>query len=400
MPKKFTRMAKIVLAGLILVSNTAFKRGDQIQLKTDLNGRESLNFTRSGKVRFIVKAGTIASVMDYRRLKSGNAGVLVRLDGPAYSSLPEAERTVWLYDWRNRTDDLKACGDQDCKTEAASIEAASWARAEIDQPGTTLPPEPLAADEKPVIEIATPPPVAVQNTTAADTNTCQGWECTVRTQDEPAETIQNLERALPDGRLTYSGGALLAPRCHKFIDNQGNVGPWGEKVIRTMLQAKYNVNGENLFLRDKTLSRVVNGRRVGLCPGYHKMSDEQKKKTLVTMWAALAQKESSCDPVNNHMALVSAAGLFSAERSAALRHKRGSACRGDIYDINVQITCAIDTEASYGYSLADGRSLMESQYFEPLKKWNSYRIRNHRTGQSLRYTPILEYMKRIKQCEI
>ncbi|MEK6554686.1 MAG: hypothetical protein AABZ31_05570, partial [Bdellovibrionota bacterium] len=377
----------------------AFKKGDAIQLGRNLNGRSSLNFKSSANnVSQVIKAGTIASVMDYRRLQSGNYGVQVRLDGLEYKDKPESERTVWIYDWKDRADDVKGCDDPACIQESISMEAAGWAKAIQDQPATVAAPEPVVPQAITKLSagwggaaIQTPaprPPVQIiikEKSSTAAVDSCNGWGCSGSTSTTPQIQIQEMVASLPTSRpegeeleedeaipedeapsenrlagasgLSFTGGKLLPKACHKWIDNQGNIGPMGEELIRLMLRSKYSVDmyerasgitkSKSVFLRDNVMG--------GICPNYSKLNDPQKMTAMVYMFAALAFKEGSCSTVNDHMALQRAYGAYSAEKSEAVRWKRGSDCRGDIRSTAVHISCAVDTIGSFGnQGLLDG----------------------------------------------
>jgi hypothetical protein len=407
-------LVKVSLAVVILLTNAAFKKGDTVQLGRNLNGRTNLNFKKSAdNIKLLVKAGTIASVMDYRRLKSGNYGVQVRLDGPEYKNTPESERTVWIYDWKDRDDDVKACADEQCLEPAREMAQAGWAQAIQDQTGTTQTPEPVVL-ERPKIEA----PIS----TAA----CQGWDCSpAPATADTQEQIQALTEALPTARedyeeeqevtaddvnenisgknvasgLIFDGGALLPKACHDIVDNHGRVGPVGELLLKSMFRSKYGAGDNNIFLKDTIMGSYQQGRPYGICPGFAKMDRQQKASSLLVLFAALAFKEGSCSKVNDHMAIQRAYGRWSAEKSAASRSLRGEDCLGDIRTDKVQVNCAVDTIAAYGkQGLMDGNDFMGSGYFQPLQDWNKTSIYSKRHKKYVPYTSVKKYMQRIKQC--
>lgn len=57
-----------------------------------------------------------------QRLSSGNRGVMVEMGSG------NTRRRVWLYDWANRTNDIKLCTDRSCQVAAANPQQATTAR--------------------------------------------------------------------------------------------------------------------------------------------------------------------------------------------------------------------------------------------------------------------------------
>lgn len=166
------RLVRVSLSLIVLFTNAAFKKGEAVQIDLNLNGRSSLNFHKQTKnVKKVVEAGTIARVLDYRRLRSGNYGVQIRLN----ENTPN-EEIVWVYDWSNRKDDIRACTNSSCTAEAPTLAASEWAQAIKDQEANL----PLAevstvanvaqTEENPIINI-------VSEETAPETSLAESYSC-------------------------------------------------------------------------------------------------------------------------------------------------------------------------------------------------------------------------------
>lgn len=127
----------------VLFSSPAFARvdskpqvGEYIQTNIALRGRTSSNFITSSNIRVRSLAiGTVGKVLKVVRVGNrGNEGVQILLQGDKYKTWSKARRTVWVYNWTNRTNDIKQCSDETCQTEAPTMASASHTRTVVETP--------------------------------------------------------------------------------------------------------------------------------------------------------------------------------------------------------------------------------------------------------------------------
>lgn len=381
----------------ILMSTAAFKSGDVIQTQTVLRGRSSASFVGSRNIKIralpVGTVGRVLKVTTFRR--TGNEGVQILLQGPRYEGLSEADRTVWVYNWTNRTNDIKACTDSSCAEEAPTMDTAAFARTERAQ---------MSAQTAPDIQAVVEAPRTIQyqmdgeTWTAAAPEGCVGCNeaATAGRPDDtyisgrvdettvmPTQDISDAAAAVSNTGLglTFSGGTPWIARCSNIISNSGEIGPFGRTLIEYMTKAKYNGrDGKNMFLHGNSMTAV--------CPRYNSLrTDSQRLGVWLVMWAALADQESDCTAqLPHHTSIKPGYGLFAAERYARNRDWRGEEYRGDITrpekQIEVAVATMFDTTVVHGQSVNEGNS-----YWAPL--------RPGRGGYSRFITPA---MRRIQEC--
>ena len=371
------------ISTILFLSTLAFQTGELVELNRMLNARKTLQFAGSSNIAFTVQAGTVGSVLDYKKLPSGNYGLQIRLEGSKWSHLSEEKRTVWVYDWKNQSDDIRACKNEACTQIAKSLDVATHAQVLRQQQGLQERPLPTSGRWSERNDSAD---------TAASVNTCSGWNC--QSAPAPAQQVERIQEQLTPasinqiteqltGRLTFSGGTPTIARCNNIMSNDGTIGEYGQLLLNAMKRSKYGVGENNIFL--KANAGQVTGRNIlPLCPKFNQLDTDSKWKVRLRMWAALGDEESDCNPnvphgqfatVNGRRVRLNPKagwGMFAAELHAADRNWRGSDCQGNIKDVRVQITCAVDTVAR-----------VNGQYFGPLNRYK---------------TQILPKMKRIKEC--
>lgn len=127
----------------VLLSSPAFARvdskpqvGEYIQTNIALRGRTSSNFITKSNIRVrSLSVGTVGKVLKVVRVgQRGNEGVQILLQGDKYKNWSKARRTVWVYNWTNRTNDIKQCSDESCQAEAPTMAAASHTRTVVETP--------------------------------------------------------------------------------------------------------------------------------------------------------------------------------------------------------------------------------------------------------------------------
>lgn len=140
---KLKKAVDLFICLSVLFSSPAFARvdskpqvGEYIQTNIALRGRTSSNFISSSNIRVrSLSVGTVGKVLKVVRVGNrGNEGVQILLQGEKYKSWSKARRTVWVYNWTNRTNDIKQCADESCESEAPTMAAASHTRTVVNTP--------------------------------------------------------------------------------------------------------------------------------------------------------------------------------------------------------------------------------------------------------------------------
>lgn len=235
------RACELFMSFTILLSTTAFKRGDVIELKTELNGRATKNFITPSNIKIRrLPIGTVGRVLKIQPFRStGNQGVQIVLEGSRYQGLPESQRTVWVYNWANRSNDLKQCRDRSCNKEVNSMDAAPYAQTATPQPAAQTaqdvqtvsenPNTPVTVIADPNVFIAGP----VQATVAPIANPDVFMAGPVVIPEATAPQSQMLDAAVEQidsragsgGNRTYSCGRNAGARtcmvCNCYFESRG-----------------------------------------------------------------------------------------------------------------------------------------------------------------------------------
>jgi hypothetical protein len=128
-------------------------------------------------------------------------------------------------------------------------------------------------------------------------------------------------------------GRGFAANCSSFIKSDGTYGPWGQTVIKEIMNSKANGKTSD-FLANWDMT---NAKAKLACPNFNHFSDAQKRHYWVYAIAALSMEEASCkpnisDPVGGN-AFGHAVGLMQIEEIALYRRGRdivygGQFCSG------------------------------------------------------------------------
>lgn len=101
---------KFIYLSVLSLVLSGFTVGDRVVLNYNYKGRSWKNFYDSaGNVVAYLDKGTIGIIDDRRKLPSGNYGYFITV-----VSGKEKNKKVWIYDWRDRDDDILLCRDQAC----------------------------------------------------------------------------------------------------------------------------------------------------------------------------------------------------------------------------------------------------------------------------------------------
>jgi hypothetical protein len=141
----------------------------------------------------------------------------------------------------------------------------------------------------------------------------------------------------------------LAGACNKFMFSDGSFGPWGVALI----SAFERVGTDCIYHSDWS----------EICPGYTNFSEAKKRQLMVFAFAAVADKESTCNPKAQAQGKTDlAVGLFQLENS---RRQRRAADRHDLCSPNAavkdpkaitfQMQCAAGTFYDYHCVRSDDR---------------------------------------------
>ena len=156
---------------------------------------------------------------------------------------------------------------------------------------------------------------------------------------------------------------VMNDKCKNLIDDKGVVGPWGARLLEAMDTVDRGMDKLNTtedkgeFMRGADFD--LPGRScfydqidmTPACPKFNTFSMERKKQVYLFMFAALAQKESSCNPKEQGQGVNGLAdGLFQLEYSRALRDGSGRPrdyCKTnssvDSQDLTFQFNCTAAT---------------------------------------------------------
>jgi hypothetical protein len=135
--------------------------------------------------------------------------------------------------------------------------------------------------------------------------------------------------------VTYDNQNQAPATCDNFINRNGELGAWGQRLIR----ATKDVN-QNCFYERIDFS--------GVCPNYSRFSQARKEQYIAFLFASIAAFESSCRPNAQVRGTNDTAdGLFQLEYSQRWRANAGRNARFcatnrgvNTQDINFQMECA------------------------------------------------------------
>lgn len=384
---------KHALFAFSLIFLTAFSAGDQIQLELAYNARSTFNFLGSKNIAFNLPVGTRAKVLEIRTLSSGNSGVMVEL-GSKYKN-----RKVWLYDWKDKSNDLKLCKDLKCSEEATTTSAIAVETLQ-DQDSYR---NPELADQVLIKPIAAS---SIEATDAQSCNNCSESSNLIGPSFQAIERVYEIISSYDTSdqisiEASRHPKGQLSMACNGIMSPEGQIGPHGEYLVETMLKPEFK-------------DSYYSGSPLGsLCPKFSKLSTDQKTKVWTWFWASLAQEESGCKQSLGHGLNVNPAlgyGYWTVELGQSRRSSRPKECRGtESFIKQPQNQAACSVAMMSGLSLKTGKTVQESNsYWGPLRSsWAPARImRGHqRRATAFERRSVKRYewqmmakMKRVKEC--
>lgn len=210
---------------------------------------------------------------------------------------------------------------------------------------------PVSAPKAPVVPVPltpTPPPRPVQLVAPAE---------------NPTVPKVRSEKA----RVSFrTRGKLIAEQCRqRFVDEHGDLGSEGRRLTQLMASERYR-------------ARFLNGRSLrAVCPRFSPLwSEELQLRAWTWFWMVLANEESGCEPRTFHPTHTKSGrrinpkpgyGLYAAELYGEHRNWRGPMCRGNISQVETQLTCAVDTMAATQLSRGRGVRWVGS-YWGPIRR--------------------------------
>lgn len=215
----------------ILFSTAAFKSGDVVEIKTELNGRATSNFISQSNIKIrrlpVGTVGRVIKVQPFRR--TGNQGVQIVLEGSRYQGMSESQRTVWVYNWTNRSNDLKQCRDRSCNEEVNSMEAAPYAQTAAPQPAAFSSQDVQTVTENPNVPVTTiaDPNVYVAGPVATEVFVAGATAEPTAPQSQMLDAaVERLDsRAGGGGNRSYSCGRNAGARtcmvCNCYYESRG-----------------------------------------------------------------------------------------------------------------------------------------------------------------------------------
>lgn len=153
------------------------------------------------------------------------------------------------------------------------------------------------------------------------------------------------------------------PACDFFIDNDGNLGTYGDELIRAIREISRDCFYEKIDFSY-------------LCPNYSKFDDQKKTQYLAFLFASMATYESACDKTSQNQKGTNgiADGLFMLEysqkqRKAAARDPKYCATNEgvDTQGITFQMQCSVSifSKSHCGTGTQPGKN--SSDYWQKLR---------------------------------
>jgi hypothetical protein len=160
---------------------------------------------------------------------------------------------------------------------------------------------------------------------------------------------------------------VFNPRCQNYISAEGEIGPWGQRV----LNALDNV-GADCFYEDINLKT--------LCPKYTSFSQAKRSQFWAYVYASITMAESSCNPYAEARGVNDkATGLLAMERTARTRRSLGRDpifCKTqkevNPFDLTFQFECS--AAILRDHSCGGNRPLMNSQSYWQRLRFNNPKI--------------------------
>lgn len=206
--------------------------------------------------------------------------------------------------------------------------------------------------------------------------------------NQVGDSLSDLQKAgkilLPCVPTTGSkGSVVLAPHfslngvkddCDKFFDNNGNVGPWGNHLIKTITKLPAAELEKSFYSNDIPDMDFI-------CPKFSEFSADLKLKFWVWTFASISWQESSCnEKVTAQGTNARAVGLLQLEDTRQMRKSRGDNCNvASVRDANNNLACGVDilhqqllgADGDYFKNIGTGELFWKSSYWQHLRLKNN-----------------------------
>jgi hypothetical protein len=159
-------------------------------------------------------------------------------------------------------------------------------------------------------------------------------------------------------------------RCEKFFDNKGELGPWGDSVIKAI--KKLPPEEQKLSFFSNTIPDMN-----FICPQFSQFSNDLKLKFWAWTFASIAWQESSCQPTNISQGInCRAIGLLQLEDTRELRKSRGPNCGVlSVMEPNENLSCGVEilhqqllgSNGTYFKNIGTGELFWQSSYWQHLR---------------------------------
>jgi hypothetical protein len=194
----------------------------------------------------------------------------------------------------------------------------------------------------------------------------------------PTKKKRKVTLAQPSGETfhytDFGGMKPPAKLCSLFMDEKGNLNSYG-RIVKGYINEEVKEQGSSRFLSDDLVGMVDTPK---ICPNWKQLSDDEKIRFWVWMFAATAFEESRCNAaVKDHFDINDyAVGLYQLERNVKIRGRRGPNCMVSAKTIHSPISnirCAMDMIHYQLMPIADGPMKQSGRlYSAPGQKTNSY----------------------------
>jgi len=158
--------------------------------------------------------------------------------------------------------------------------------------------------------------------------------------------------------------------CNKFIEDDGDIGPWGNTVISAITKIPAAELEDSFFSNDIPDMDFI-------CPKFKEFSSQLKLKFWVWTFSAISWQESSCNPNISAIGTnARAVGLLQLEDTRNLRKSRGDNCDvPSVKDPKNNLACGVDIlhqqllgpKSNYFGNSASGELFWKSSYWQHLR---------------------------------
>ncbi len=159
-------------------------------------------------------------------------------------------------------------------------------------------------------------------------------------------------------------------KCDKFFDKKGDLGPWGNSVIKAINKLPPKEQDRSF------LSNSIPDMNF-ICPNFSQFSKDLKLKFWAWTFAAIAWQESSCDPNEISQGInCKAVGLLQLEDTMELRKGRGPNCGvSTVMEAHENLSCGVEilhqqllgSNGTYFKNIGTGELFWKSSYWQHLR---------------------------------